>query len=251
MIMHRHGFVIALLLALPGFLAAQTNSSENIFTISVAAPTSPQDVQVRYFLNGDPAVQQSSSIAKPDDGKILVKTGVDGRPARSFRAIVYSPGCQFVTIREDDLSASTRQGEFQCQKLSTTPLRGKAEITKFAGRDLQVQALYACNWAGQFFGMPGLAISPLSVASAHVESNGSFTMELPDFSGDPLWASLSHNATLMFLLTDATTGEHLARLSAPRDLSRGGSLKVAPGYPAEIQFGIRSQSPPKPAKSSN
>ena len=234
-------FVIALFLALPGFLAAQTNSSENIFTILVAAPTSPKDVQVRYFLNGDPAVQQSSSIAKPDDGKIVVKTGVDGRPARSFRAIVYSPGCQFVTISADDLSASTRQGEFRCQQLSTTPLHGRADIAKFAGRDLQVEALYVCGWAGQFFGMPGLAISPLSVARAHVENDGSFALELPDFSGDPLWASLSHNATLMFLLLDAATGEHLARLSAPRDLGRRGSLKVAAGYPAEVQFAVRSQ----------
>ena len=237
--MRRHEFLIALLLALPICLAAQTNSSENIFTIAVAEPTSPKDVQVRYFLNGDPAVQQSSSIAKPDDGKIVVKTGVDGRPARSFRAIIYSPGCQFVTISADDLSASTRQGEFQCQKLATTSLHGRADIAKFAGRDLQVEALYVCGWAGQFFGVPGLAISPLSVAKAHVEADGTFAVELPDFSGDPLWTSLSHNATLMFLLVDATTGEHLARLSAPRDLGRRGSLKVAASYPAEVQFAVR------------
>ena len=172
--MRRHGFLIALLLALPICLAAQTNSSENIFTITVAEPTSPKDVQVRYFLNGDPAVQQSSSIAKPDDNRIVVKTGVEGRPARSFRAIVYSPGCQFVTISADDLAASTRQSEFQCQKLSTTPLHGRADIAKFAGRDLQVEALYVCGWAGQFFGVPGLAISPFSVARAKVESDGIF-----------------------------------------------------------------------------
>lgn len=249
--MRRHGFVVALLLALPVFLAAQTSSSENIFTIAVAAPVSPKDVQVRYFLNGDPAVQQSSSIAKPDENSIVVKTGVDGRPAKSFRAIVYAPGCQFVTISADDLAASARQGEFQCQKLSTAPLHGRTDIAKFAGRDLQVEALYVCGWAGQFFGMPGLAISPFSVARAKVESDGSFAVDLPDFSGDPLWANLSHNATLMFFLVDGATGQQLARLSAPRDLSRGGSLKVAPSYPAEIQFAIRTQRAPKPAKSSN
>lgn len=239
--MHRRGFIIALLtlLTLPICLAAQSSSSENIFTISVAEPTSPQDVQVRYFLNGDPAVQQSSSIAKPDDGRILVKTGVDGRPARSFRAIIYSPGCQFATIKADDLTASTRQAEFQCQKLSTTPLHGRADIAKFAGRTVQVEALYVCGWAGQFFGVPGIAISPFSVAKAKVDNEGTFAIDLPDFSSDPLWADFSHNATLMFLLVDTQTGERLARLSAPRDLSRRGSLKVAPSYPAEIQFAVR------------
>ena len=43
----------------------------------------------------------------------------------------------------------------------------------------------------------------------------SFAVELPDFSADPLWTSLSHNATLMFFLVDAATGEHLARLVRP------------------------------------
>jgi hypothetical protein len=237
--MRRYGFLIALLLVLPICLAAQTNSSENIFTIMVAEPTSPKDVQVRYFLNGDSAVQQSSSIAKPDDNRIVVKTGVEGRPARSFRAIVYSPGCQFVTISADDLAASTRQGEFQCQKLSTTPLHGRTDIAKFAGRDLQVEALYVCGWAGQFFGVPGIAISPFSLARAKVESDGSFAVDLPDFSADPLWTNLSHKATVMFFLVNSATGEQVARLSAPRDISRRGSLKVAASYPAEIQFAIR------------
>lgn len=232
-------FIVALFLAFPLCLAAQTNSSEDIFTISVAAPASPKDIQVRYFLNGDPAVQQSSSIAKPDDARIVVKTGVEGKPAKSFRAIVYSPGCQFVTIKADDLSSSTRQGDFQCQKLSTAPLHGRTDISKFTGRDLQVEALYVCGWAGQFFGVAGIAVSPFSVGKGKVGSDGTFAVDMPDFSGDPLWASLSHNATLMFFLVDAQTGEHVARLSAPRDLSRKGSLKVASSYPAEIVFAVR------------
>ena len=232
-------FLIALLVAIPVLLSAQTNSTDDVFTINVAAPVSPKDVQVRYLLGGDPAVQQSSSIAKPDDARILVKTGAEGKPARSFRAIVYSPGCQFSTIKADDLSASTRQAAFQCQKLSTTPLHGKTDVSRFAGKELQVEALYVCNWAGQFFGVPGMAISPLSVSKTKVDTDGTFTMDLPDFSGDPLWNSLSHNATLMFSLVDGATGEQVARLSAPRDLGRRGALKVAASYPAEIQFTVR------------
>ncbi|MGZ4856134.1 MAG: hypothetical protein ACXVKH_13135 [Candidatus Angelobacter sp.] len=43
----------------------------------------------------------------------------------------------------------------------------------------------------------------------------------------------------MFFLVDASNGEHMAQLTAPSNLSRKGSLKVASSYPAEIQFGIR------------
>jgi len=231
--------IFALFLAVPICVAAQTNANDDVFTISVAAPMSARDVQVRYFLNGDPTVQESTSIAKPDEQRITVKTGTQAKPAKSFRAIVFAPGCQFATIQADDLAAGNRQADFQCQKLSTVPLSGKADISRFAGRDMQVEALYVCGWAGQFFGMPGLAISPFSVGKGKVESDGTFALELPDFSGDPLWKNLSHNATLMLSLVDASTGEHLAQLSAPGALSRRGSLKVAASYPAQIQFAVR------------
>jgi len=237
--MRRLQFITALFLALPLCVTAQTNSSDDVFTISVAAPVSQKDVQVRYYLNGDPVVQQSSSMAKPDDERIVVKTGVEGVPAKSFRAIVFAPGCQFATIKADDLSSSTRQAPFECQKLSTTALRGKADVSRFSGKDLQVTALYVCGWAGQFFGVPGISISPFAVGKAKVENDGTFAVEIPDFSGDPLWTSLSHNATLMLFLVDAQTGQQLARLSAPRDISRRGSLKVAASYPAEISFTVR------------
>jgi len=237
--MHKPGLIFALFLAVPICVAAQTNASDDVFTISVAAPMSARDVQVRYFLNGDPTVQESTSIAKPDEQRITVKTGTQAKPIKSFRAIVFAPGCQFATIQADDLAASNRQADFQCQKLSTVPLSGKADISRFAGRDMRVEALYVCGWAGQFFGMPGLAISPFSVGKGKVESDGTFALELPDFSGDPLWKNLSHNATLMLSLVDASTGEHLAQLSAPGALSRRGALKVAASYPAQIQFAIQ------------
>ena len=237
--MHKSRLIFALFLVVPVALAAQTNASDDVFTISVAAPTSAKDVQVRYFLKGDPTVQESSSIAKPDEQRITVKTGTQAKPAKGFRAIVFAPGCQFATIQADDLAAGNRQAEFQCQQLTTVPLSGKADISRFSGRDMRVEALYVCGWAGQFFGMPGLAISPFSVAKGKMEADGTFALELPDFSGDPLWKDLSHNATLMLFLVDASTGEHLARLSVPGALGRRGSLKVAASYPAQIQFAVR------------
>jgi len=237
--MRKFRFISALFLALPLFLAAQNNSSENIFTIKVAEPTSPKDVQVRYFLGGDSAVLQSSSAADSGDNQIVVKTDVEGKAARSFRGIIYSPGCQFATIRADDLSASNRQSDFQCQKLATTALHGKVDVSRFAGKSLQVEALYSCRWAGQFFGVPGLSISPLSVGKVKVENEGDFSLDLPNFTSDPLWASLTNNAVLTLYLVDAQTGERLGRLAAPTDLSRKGALKIAGSYPAEVQFTVK------------
>jgi len=235
----RNSGLLLTLLFVSIFAAAQPNSNPDVFTINVAPPVSPQDIQVRYFLSGDPAVQQASSVASPVDRKIVVDTTVAGKQARGFRAIVFAPGCQIAAISVDDLASSPREAEFKCQKLATTPLHGKADISRFSGKQLQVEALYVCRWAGQFFGVPSLAISPFSLGKAKVADDGSFAFDLPDFAADPLWSSFSHNATLTFSLVDASNGEHLARLTGPKDLSRGSSLKVAAGYPPEIEFGVR------------
>jgi len=236
----RFAFILVFILfaTLPFSLAAQSNSGENIFTITVAEPTSPKDVQVRYFLNGSPAVLQSSSSADSGDNQIVVKTDVEGKSAKSFRAIVYSPGCQFGTVRVDDLSAGNRQSDFQCQKLATTALHGKADVSRFAGKSLQVEALYSCRWAGQFFGVPSLSISPLSVGKVKMENEGDFSLDLPNFTSEPLWASLTNNAVLTLLLVDAQTGERLGRLAPPSDLSRKGALKIDSSYPEEVQFTV-------------
>jgi hypothetical protein len=234
----RKSGLILIFLFVSIFATAQTNSNQDVFTINVAAPTSSQDVQVRYVLSGDPALQQGGSIARPNNNRILIETAVGGKSAKGFRGIIYSPGCQLATITAD-LATGTRQADFQCQKLSTTPLHGRATVSSFAGKSLQVEALYNVHWAGQFFGVPRLAISPFSLGKVKVEDDGSFAFDLPDFAADPSWSSLSHTATLTFVLLDASNGERLARLSGPADLSRGSSLKIAASYPSEINFIVK------------
>jgi hypothetical protein len=80
-----------------------------------------------------------------------------------------------------------------------------------------------------------------------VDADGSFVMDLPDFTNDPLWNSLSNNATLMFFVTDQTSGHRVAGLKAPAALSRGGNLKVAATYP-EVAFTIRQNTTAKAVK---
>jgi hypothetical protein len=222
-------FIFILFSAHPVSIAAQTDPGENIFTIKVAGPTSPKDVQVRYSLNKSLSVLDST--AKPDDDQIVVKTANGGRVAKSFRAIIYAPGCQFSMVSVDDLSASNRQGEFACQKLGTTSLRGRVDISKFAGRNLKIEVLYSFDWAGKFFGLRGFSISPISLASASVEKDGTFAMELPDFGGDPSWDSVSHQAKFLLQLLDQDSIQALGTLWTPE-----GYLKVAASYPEEIQF---------------
>src|SRR5215470_14650454 len=159
--------------------AQQPNDSQNIFTISVAAPTLAKDVQVRYYFPREFGGFESSIAAPTDDNKIVIKSAAQGSPAKTFKLIAYAPGCQFVTISVDDLSASNRQGEFRCTRLNAVQFYGKADVSAFAQKALHVEVLYNCEWAGDFFGMKG-AFSPFSVGKAPIDFDGSFTISLPD-----------------------------------------------------------------------
>lgn len=211
---------------------AQTQvSQEKLFSITVTPPTSPKDVQVRYFLTGEFGLVSSASTATDDKGTIVIRTDVESKPATAFRAIAYAPGCEFVVIDVDDLSTSNRQGQFTCRHLPTTLLQGVVPTTVLTGKDLQVEVLYSCDWAPEFFKIGHGAISPLTLGKAQVATDGSFSVELPDFAGDPLWSTLSSNATLRFYLVDASKGQRLTSLTPPAELSQGDSLKVASSYP--------------------
>jgi hypothetical protein len=248
------GFLLAFILTLVGsFLTAQTAAptsqaipADAIFTISVAPPITAKDVQVRYFLTDESGVRWSSTAAAAGNDKLLIHADSAGRTPKTFNAIAYAPGCQFVTFTAEDLASSTRQGDFQCQKLPTVELRGKVALPP-GGQVLQVESMYVVRWAGKFFSVPGLSISPLAVTKATVDADGSFVMDLPDFTNDPLWSSLSNNATLMFFLTDQASGHRVAGLKAPAALSRGGNLKVAATYP-EVAFTIRQNTTAKAVK---
>src|SRR5215467_657069 len=212
--------------------AAQPQSNqEKLFSITVTPPTSAKDVQVRYFLTGEFGLVASATTATDTNGTIVIRTDVESKPATSFRAIAYAPGCQFVVIEADDLSTSNRQGQFECRHLPTTLLQGSVPTTGLTGKDLQVEVLYSCDWAPEFFKLGHGAISPLTLGKAQVATDGSFSVELPDFAGDPLWSTLSKNATLRFFLVDASKGQRLMSLMPPADLSKGDSLKVASSYP--------------------
>jgi hypothetical protein len=225
---------------------AQSSPADAIFTISVTPPTQAKDVQVRYFLTDQSGVRWSSTAAAAANDKLLIRADAAGKTPKTFNAIAYAPGCQFVTFSAEDLASSTRQGEFTCQKLPTVELRGKVALPP-GGQQLQVESMYVVRWAGKFFSVPCLSISPLAVTKATVDADGSFVMDLPDFANDPLWNTLSNDATLMFFLTDQASGHRVAGLKAPAALSRGGNLKVAASYP-EVAFTVRQNHTAKAVK---
>ncbi len=231
------GFVILALGVLP-MLAAEPGG--DVFTVVVAAGTQPHDVQLRYVVTDQAGRSWRASEVRQNGNKLIISNSADADGARTFRAIAYAPRCQFVTISVGDL-AEANSADFQCQKLPAIELTGR-----LAGGGLdnvQVETVYVLSWASSFFENPSISFSPFDLGKTAVQSDGSFTVELPDFAADPLWSRLSYNAGLMFYLTDAASGRRIGLLSSSLD-TRTGFIKVEASYPREVSFGVAEIYPP-------
>jgi len=112
------GFLLVLFSAFAGSSLTAQNATptmqqvpaDAIFTISVAPPTPAKDVQVRYFLTDESGVRWSSTAAAAGSDKLVIHADSAGRTPKTFNAIAYAPGCQFVTFTAQDLASSTRKG---------------------------------------------------------------------------------------------------------------------------------------------
>ena len=241
--MPKPALVSVFLLAVSVLASAQANTNQHVFSFNMTAPVITVQLQVQYVLRDDsgqrqPASREVSSVAARGGTRIVIGTAFAGKPAKSLQAFAFYPGCQFETVTAD-LTTDVHQFDFQCQNLPSTQLHGRVPVSQFAGKKVEVSALYNVLWAGQFFGLPSLPVPRLILASTKLETDGSFAFDLPDFAADSLWNSLSHDASITFILVDTSTGMPLANLSAPRDLSLGSELKVAARYPSEITFAVK------------
>jgi hypothetical protein len=242
--MPKPALVSVFLLAVSVLAAAQANTNQHVFSFNMTAPVITVQLQVEYVLRDDsglpqPASTYTGSVEFGGSTRVAIGTTLASKPAKSLQAIAFLPGCQFETVTADLTTTSVRHADLQCQKLPSTQLHGRVPVSQFAGKKVEVSALYNVLWAGQFFGLPSLPVPRLILASTKLETDGSFAFDLPDFAADPLWNSLSHDASITFILVDTSTGMPLAYLSAPRDLSLGSELKVAARYPSEITFAVK------------
>ena len=241
--MPKPALVSVFLLTVSVLTAAQANTNQHVFSFAMTAPVITVQLQVEYVLRDDSGQRQAASrevgsVELGGSTRVVIGTAFAGKPAKSLQAFAFLPGCQFEIVTAD-LTTSVRHADLECQKLPSTPLHGHVTVPQFVGKKVEVSALYNVRWAGQFFGLPGLSVPRLVLARTKLETDGSFAFDLPDFAADPLWNSLSHDASLTFTLVDTSNGMPLADLSAPPDLSLGSGLKVAAGDGSEITFAVK------------
>lgn len=233
----------SLRLVLPIVLSAGCGAqSFTVLTKGVA-----KDVHVNYFLTG-PFGGYGGFVRDGDkDGAYRIPLVPDLREpnkpnvelAKSLKAIIWAPGCQFQLISVDSITDANRSAVFDCLPLSTVTLRGAISPPPSSAGPLDVEVRYMAFWDHGFFGIVDGAVTDLLVAKAPLNEGGRFQIRIPDFSQDRV-TSERQDACLMIRVLEHTSWNPVATLLPPANLRwRGtGDLKILPDYGSEVLFGV-------------
>jgi hypothetical protein len=157
-----------------------------------------------------------------------------------FKAVGWAPGCEMkqfdVTVEKSDV-----QLQFICDPLNTVLFHGRVvgiDVGNTARISVAHQSLGILfwfyegkeRWAGSS-PAPGIH----EIATAAIAPDGTFNLELPDFSSDPI-VSHDSSAELEFRI-GGLKGHYILRPQPVKGIeTRAISIRVAPSYPAEVSF---------------
>jgi hypothetical protein len=157
-----------------------------------------------------------------------------------FKAVGWAPGCEMkqfdVAVEKSDLHL-----RFTCDPLNTILFHGRVEGVD-VGNAARISVSYQSigilfwfhegneRWAGSS-PAPGIR----EIATAAIAPDGTFKLDLPDFSSDPI-ASDDPSAELEFWIS-GLKDHYILRPRSTNGIETGViSIRVAPSYPAEVTF---------------
>ena len=222
-------------------LLAQQRLQPPAISIAVPASVNSESLQGEHFLFGSFPMSFGYIIAKPNVSQYVIEAAVKGIPASGAKIVVYANGCQtrrfFVTVKE---VATSR--DFECKPLPSVALDGViVPFESFSSRDIQIDVTYMASWVVDFFRvLRDAPITSFKVATAIPRSDGSFHVDLPDFTQDAneQAAGPSLKGEFNLILRERHTGYVLAFLRQ-KDTSPTGFLQLQASYPSVIRFEAR------------
>lgn len=163
-----------------------------------------------------------------------IRTGSNGRPARTLKAAVWCPGFASQAIEVADLVGARPEASVPLTPLRSVMITGSIlpseDGVSLAGAELVVW--YQALWVSALFGQTDGFTPQWEVARTRIATDSSFRLEVPDFMNDPTIARFRWPGSFSFG-SNRSTPPHNYRLEAD---SRGGDLPVAAKYaPVRLQ----------------
>jgi hypothetical protein len=143
---------------------------------------------------------------------------IDADGAKTFKAIVYCPGYEFVVF--------DRPGRELIHLRSLRSLALSGHVLSVAHPErLTIEVVYVAEWAHEFFGILDGPVSSFGVASAPLARDGSFTLTLPDLLHDPIVAARNERGSFTLRVRE-TKGWNL--------VGRSATIELAAKYPRDL-----------------
>ena len=228
------GLYLALLVPAFPIAFGQVDANAQLATITVSLPAdlSAEGGQINYFMTG--AFGGYGKFVRTSKGMTSyeIAASVDGKPAASVKIVSYFPGCAIETL-ELKAPFDPQPKSLTCNPIRQTTLRGQIPADAIPqNKAVQVNVEYLGLWTHDFFGIGDGIVMTLHMAKAIPAKDGSFEIEVPDFSSQSKLGDAAFELTLL----DAKTGNVLASLKTGDETGNAYGLEVRPDYPQVIQF---------------
>jgi hypothetical protein len=235
-------FAILAIAALQSW-ASETPSSPAIYpSVSVSLPGNipSESVQIAYYLVGPFGGHGAYAEQRVGLHFVEIAASLEGKPATEIRMIVYAPGCEIQTFAIHLTDSSRVNQDFQCQPVRSAMLWGEIvpeELVRDENTELIVT--YMAFGAHQFFGIVDGPVTGFRLATVPPNPNGTFLVEVPQFSADSGRSSSQRGASLFLMLRDSKTWNPIAENlepELPEFRFEDHSLRIRPYYPSGLKF---------------
>lgn len=205
--------------------------------------------RLEYFLIG--SFGGYGGVARPnlEASTFEIETVHEGRTVERLQFVLACSGYQIETMAFDSLpDLDGRTLQVHPKPLGTVPFRGLVRgLTLQQVEVLYVDVDYTPRWTCEFFRLPDCLLSAWRVASVQLETDGRFSVSLPDVARDPVIRSFKEPGEFAFQIRDQKTGNRLFELKAAGSdsaiagvartrLTFAGRVPVADSYAGEHVF---------------
>jgi hypothetical protein len=226
-------------------------NSTNCPTVSISLPANipSETVQIRYFLIGSFGGYGSFIEPRPNQRDYEIDASAERKAADSVKILVYATGCKIQTFDLELTHLPNPKVRFVCEVLPQIRIDGEIpnDLTHHENAELVVS--YMVFWANHFFGIADGAVTEFPVAKTRPDSDGSFRVDIPDFSADNTGSTYSGGASLRFTLRDSKTLNPIAFNLNPEQAeyqSKTHELRILSSYPAGLKFVAQASDSTRP-----
>jgi hypothetical protein len=206
--MVRRLFLVAIVVAAAASARAQLR-------LEFAEGPALRGLTIEYYLTGSFGGLGDYIRTRPD----LREYTIDADGAKTFKAIVYCPGYEFVVLERPGREV------IRLRPLRSLTLSGHV-ISAAHPERLTIDAIYRAEWAHEFFGILDGPVSSFAVASTPLASDGSFALMLPDLLHDPIVAARSDRGSFTLSVRETKGG----------NLVGSTTLELAAEYPRDLMI---------------